>query len=36
MLDNESGLVGPPPKPSQRKQQSTAEAIRKSAETYVR
>lgn len=36
MLDNGSGLVGPPPKPSQRKQQSTAEAIRKSAETLNR
>ena len=36
MLDNGSGLVGPPPKPSQRKQQSTAEAIRRSAETLNR
>lgn len=36
MLDNGSGLVGPPPKPSQRKQQSAAEAIRRSAETLNR
>lgn len=36
MLDNGSGLVGPPPKPSQRKQQSAAEAIRRAAETLNR
>lgn len=36
MLDNGSGLVGPPPKPSQRKQQSTAEAIKRAAETLNR
>ena len=36
MLDNGSGLVGPPPKPSQRKQQSAADAIRRAAETLNR